>query len=1015
MDLRPYQTEALAAISRMGNDAQILALPTGAGKTPVITRAPAALGLRTALFLVHVEELVDQIVSHVRAANPDAWVDVEQGDRTASEFADMVVASIPTLRAVGYRRLKKFRPDRFGMVIHDECVAGNTEVITELGCTTIAHAAEYHASIALTLGHGGVCWRPITAWMDRGVRDVLLVKTQSGRAVRCTFNHPFLTQRGWVWAGLLRYGDAVLSLANAAVDEPLSRAGHIRDNGYVGTKESHVVERNGKRSTMRSWLQRHYVAVAAGKKCVQSVDRWSNLCTAGLADFAHLYGAIAADRRIGTSSSPSMSDRRFSERCLATPALDIQTDRARCHVSQPTIARNSVSGLSTKCAFFPGFNVQREKSPIPALGNDCFDTSVHALYRSSKFTSSSILETPKSESRPNGSMNLGQSVWPGGFAMMEHQADPISAFTPKDTRVATQNLPPDGFVKDLDHARLSKLDAATRSCACQPKPQTESWPSWMAIFPTVCGTSFDLVTSVENDGKDRVYDLTVDESHNFFGNGLCLHNCHHAPADGHIPIWQHFGFLDAEGKKVSPMPRPLLGCTATPGGRSDGAGLNKVFNKIAYQLLLADAIKQGYLVPIHAWTILTKTSLDDVRVVSGEYARAELSRTVSQPERNAAVLNGYKEHANGTKTLIFCVDVAHAEKLAQHFNENGVMARSVFGESKDRANVIHWFRTTPSAVLTNCAVFGEGMDVPSIDTVILAAPTKSRIKFAQQVGRGTRLAHGANNYGESVKLGKSRMILIDVTDTTSRIGHAAVNILDIMGAPQRTEKLNGQDILDVVTRQHAKLAAQEVEKIDTVAVAEDLFGQPQQMPERSRFSWVQLPTGELHLSLPNRELLRLRTDLLDRWVPELYTADAGWRGTGEAVLDRAAAVVAAEQWVQRERREAVYLVSRGARWRKDQPSSRQCEVAKKLGIVLESADTKGSVSRKIDVVLAKRRAEPPTRGQKWFCSRERIAIPDGASKHDVSVLIGKHKRADVKVLADATASGVMDEVLNNDE
>jgi superfamily II DNA or RNA helicase len=69
------------------------------------------------------------------------------------------------------------------------------------------------------------------------------------------------------------------------------------------------------------------------------------------------------------------------------------------------------------------------------------------------------------------------------------------------------------------------------------------------------------------------------------------------------------------------------------------------------------------------------------------------------------------------------------------------------------------FRDRQIQVLTNCALFDEGLDIPSLDGVILARPTQSLSRFLQMVGRALRPCEG-----------KDRAIIIDLAGNYERLG-----------------------------------------------------------------------------------------------------------------------------------------------------------------------------------------------------------------------------------------------------
>lgn len=139
MQLRDYQQEALQAIS---NDffadhrdrkawRQLIVLPTGTGKTVLFAglqqHDPIADWLqqfkrdqRKMLVIAHREELLDQAADKFQRTNPDLRIEIEQAERRASDLADVVIASVQTMAARAGKRMGKFDPDQFRIVVVDE-------------------------------------------------------------------------------------------------------------------------------------------------------------------------------------------------------------------------------------------------------------------------------------------------------------------------------------------------------------------------------------------------------------------------------------------------------------------------------------------------------------------------------------------------------------------------------------------------------------------------------------------------------------------------------------------------------------------------------------------------------------------------------------------------------------------------------------------------------------------------------------------------------------------------------
>jgi ATP-dependent helicase IRC3 len=436
-------------------------------------------------------------------------------------------------------------------------------------------------------------------------------------------------------------------------------------------------------------------------------------------------------------------------------------------------------------------------------------------------------------------------------------------------------------------------------------------------------------------------------------DAVVVDEAHHGTAESYLTIWRHFGFLDDKNQKTDNPPIPLIGLTATP-GRGDGVGLNNVFDDILYQMSLQQAIEQGWLVPVNAWTVKTKTSLDSVRTRLGDYAEGELAKAVSTDDRTEIIIGAYREYAEGLKSLIFCVNIEHSIQVADYFNGHGIKSKHVSGAMKkeEREAVLSWFHKTPGAVLTNCQLVTEGVDIPSVECVIMARPTKSKTLYAQCLGRGTRLARGAANYQESVELGKSRLVLLDIVDVTKDIGRRAVNISDIFGAPLPTKPLKGEEMVTEVKVQQQQIEnAKQGRFAGIEATQVNLFAMAAAIPGAS-MAWMDF--GDVfRLNLASHGDMSIQSDTLDRWSA-IYRAPGSRIDTTvlDQISSRDEVVRKAELWVRQNYNDVMALVDASAKWRKESPSPAQLGMCYKLRIPIQAGMTKGQISMLIDRALS---------------------------------------------------------------
>ena len=89
------------------------------------------------------------------------------------------------------------------------------------------------------------------------------------------------------------------------------------------------------------------------------------------------------------------------------------------------------------------------------------------------------------------------------------------------------------------------------------------------------------------------------------------------------------------------------------------------------------------------------------------------------------------------KALGFCVSIEHAEFMARQFVKAGITAQAVTSQSSpaDRAQSLHDLRDGKAQILFTVDLFNEGVDVRSVDTVLMLRPTESATIFLQQLGR----------------------------------------------------------------------------------------------------------------------------------------------------------------------------------------------------------------------------------------------------------------------------------------
>jgi len=196
-------------------------------------------------------------------------------------------------------------------------------------------------------------------------------------------------------------------------------------------------------------------------------------------------------------------------------------------------------------------------------------------------------------------------------------------------------------------------------------------------------------------------------------------------------------------------PRELLGLTATP-ERADGVNVQDQFDgRIAAELRLWDAIDQQYLVPFSYFGLHDGADLREVPWKRGHgYDIDALTNVLTADDVWVnRVLEQVRRHVGdpgAMRALGFCVSKAHANFMAKRFNRAGLPAVAVTADStaEVRGAALRDLAAGRINVVFAVDLFNEGVDVPTVDTLLLLRATESPLLFLQQLGRGLRRAHG---------------------------------------------------------------------------------------------------------------------------------------------------------------------------------------------------------------------------------------------------------------------------------
>lgn len=215
----------------------------------------------------------------------------------------------------------------------------------------------------------------------------------------------------------------------------------------------------------------------------------------------------------------------------------------------------------------------------------------------------------------------------------------------------------------------------------------------------------------------------------YFGT-IIIDEAHHTAAKTYKGILEHF--IDAK----------VLGVTATP-DRSDMKSLSDIFDSLAFEYKLPDAIREGYLCKINTKTIPVEVDISKVHINAGDFSAQDLGNVLDLYLDTIA--DAIVRECQNRKTVIFTPLVRISKRLCNILNKRNFKTAEVNGASADRKDVLKGFDNGEYKALTNAMLLTEGWDCPTVDCIICLRPTKSRSLYAQIVGRGTRLCEGKKN------------------------------------------------------------------------------------------------------------------------------------------------------------------------------------------------------------------------------------------------------------------------------
>lgn len=234
---------------------------------------------------------------------------------------------------------------------------------------------------------------------------------------------------------------------------------------------------------------------------------------------------------------------------------------------------------------------------------------------------------------------------------------------------------------------------------------------------------------------------------------IIIDEAHHAVANSYQKLWEYC----PDAKK--------LGVTATP-WRMNNSGFAQIFDAYIPSMSIKDFIQKGWLATYQYYSIPTSSdlvkSIESIREfdIEGDYKNSALVEVCDTSKIRAQLYDSYEKNVVGKKGIIYSISREHSEHICLQYRNRGVAIENIDSKTpaKVREKVIQAFRNGEIDIIVNVDIFSEGFDCPDIEFIQLARPTKSLVKYIQQVGRGLR------------KNGDKKCIILDNVGMYSRFG-----------------------------------------------------------------------------------------------------------------------------------------------------------------------------------------------------------------------------------------------------
>lgn len=740
----------------------ILKLATGAGKTMIVNQLISEIKTSPFMFYVLTKDLLEQAYDTLSSTLNEPVGRIGGGE---CDIKNINVCTIQTaIRALNIDN-KKFKISDYmfddedkiswdekqieneekliyirkligmtkGLYV-DECISGDTKIVTELGEIRIDDAINKKCRFVLTHDGNNIVYKKILKKWENGIKETIKINTINGDSIKCTKNHLILTENGWKKAEKITILDKVL-YANVDVDLLYILQTNIdRKNMFSGTKLTKEALKNGIKYILNILKHCHYVNADVGEKYCQEVRHSKvlsrqeeqnqdtvNICL-DMTNKKNLQIIILNEQEKKNNVS--------LVQYLGILPFYCQTKDQKTIDSLQTTDYAKLNGRNIRQKYCADTGQKLKSKTIQDTVKNGPLLCVDAQKISQKYINTYIKEE-ENISQEIYLKNLGKLDLHGGFAMTDTEIKKQIACTciQRDTQKKKMIQLWNGLkIRDIIVRYIKTKNVINTIYDLLQTHRKKYLKKYQDTYQNVCNIKWQAIKSIENYKKQKVYDIEVEDTHCFFANGILVHNCHHVAAK-----------TVKEVITSSPNAFWKFGGSATP-YREDNAELliQAMFGKKIVDVSASYLIKKKYLVEPHIFYVPIN---DDCQFHS--YKQIYENCIAKNDIFNKHVVDTANYLNNKGLSCLIMVQQYNQGDYLKSLIPNSIFITARMSNT-DRKESINKLRNKEIMCAICSSLGDEGLDIRNLGSAILAGGGSSATRVHQRIGRTLRVDRSSN-------------------------------------------------------------------------------------------------------------------------------------------------------------------------------------------------------------------------------------------------------------------------------